>query len=128
MNIAETKVIIPIIYIIDDDDLVRKALQRLIRSTGFEAKTFATAEEFLDSGFREQNVCLITDVKMPGLTGLELQQKLIARGYKIPVIFITGFDEEEIRKKVKRAGAFGYFSKPLDDQALLDSIKWALSK
>ena len=125
---AGTEAIKPIVYIVDDDEFVRRAIQRLIRSAGLEAETFATAEEFLDCGFRDQNACLIADVKMPNHTGLEIQQKMIARGYNLPVIFITGFDAEEIREKVKRAGAIGYFSKPIDDQALLDTIKWALSK
>ncbi len=128
MKTAESEEIKPIVYIVDDDVLVRRATQRLIRSVGLDAWTFATAGEFLDYGFRDQHACLITDVRMPNLTGLDLQQKIIARGYNLPVIFITGFDAEEIREKVKRAGAVGYFSKPIDDRALLDTIKWALSK
>ena len=128
MKTAEAEAIKPIVYIVDDDEFVRRAIQRLIRSEGFEAETFATANEFLDYGFRDEHACLIADVKMSNLTGLDLQQKLISRGYNLPVIFITGFDAEEIREKVKRAGAIGYFSKPIDDQALLDTIKWALSK
>ena len=128
MRTAVSEEIKPIVYIVDDDILVRRAIQRLIRSAGLEAETFATAHEFLDCGFRDQNVCLIADVRMPNLTGLNLLQKLNAKGYKLPVIFITGFDTKEIRKKVKRAGAVGYFSKPIDDQALLDTINWALSR
>ncbi len=123
-----TEAIKPVVYIVDDDEFVRRAIQRLIRSEGFEAETFATANEFLDCGFRDEHACLIADVKMSNLTGLDLQQKIIARGFNLPVIFITGFDADEIREKVKRAGAIGYFSKPIDDQALLDTIKWALSK
>ncbi len=128
MKTTETEAIKQIVYIVDDDDLVRRAIQRLIRSAGLEAETFATAQEFLDYEFRDQHACLIADVKMPNLTGLDLQQKMIARGYNLPVIFITGFDADEIREKVKKAGAVGYFCKPIDDQALLDTIRWALSK
>ncbi len=128
MKKAGTEAIKPIVYIVDDDMLVRRAIKRLIHSAGLEVETFASAEEFLDCGFRDEQTCLIADVKMPKLTGLDLQKKLIARGHNLPVIFITGFDAEEIREKVKKAGAVGYFSKPIDDQALLDTIKWALSK
>lgn len=128
MKTAETEAIKPIVYIVDDDVLVRRAIQRLIQSTGLEAETFASAQEFLDFEFRDKNACLIADVKMPGLTGLELQQKMLARGYELPIIFITGYDTEQTRELAKRSGALGYFCKPVDDQALLDTINWALSR
>lgn len=128
MNKDNSVEIRPVVYIVDDDAMVRKAIQRLISSTGLEALSFATAEEFLEHKIRDQQACLIADVQMPKFTGLELQQKIISGGYDLPVIFITGFDNEEIREKVKRAGAVGYFCKPIDDRALLDTIKWALSK
>jgi len=118
----------PIVYIVDDDASVRKSLTRLMVSAKLEARSFASANEFLDSGFRDQNACLIADVKMPGLTGLELHQKIIDLGYDLPVIFITGYDTEQIREQAKKSGALGYFSKPIDDQALLDTINWALSR
>ncbi len=118
----------PIVYIVDDDASVRKSLKRLMVSAKLEARSFASANEFLDSEFRDEHACLIADVKMPGLTGLELQEKIIARGYELPVIFITGYDTEQTREQAKRLGALGYFSKPIDDQALLDTINWALSK
>ena len=117
-----------IVYIVDDDISVRKAMKRLIRSADMEAKTFASTPEFLSSKFQEQNACLIVDVKMPGQSGLELQEKLIARGSKLPVIFITGFDSPASRDQAKKAGAAGYLKKPVDDQALLDTIQWALTK
>ncbi len=128
MKAAEPEAIKPVVYIVDDDVLVRRAIQRLIRSVGLEAWTFATAREFLDYGFRDEHACLIADVKMPGLSGLELQQKLLARGYELPIIFITGYDTEQTRELAKRSGALGYFCKPIDDQALLDTINWALSR
>ncbi len=128
MKAAEPEEIKPVVYIVDDDVLVRRAIQRLIRSVGLEAWTFATAREFLDYGFRDEHACLIADVKMPGLSGLELQQKLLARGYELPIIFITGYDTEQTRELAKRSGALGYFCKPIDDQALLDTINWALSR
>lgn len=118
----------PIVYIVDDDLSVRKAMMRLMVSAELDARSFASANEFLDSGFRDQHACLIADVKMPGLTGLELNIKMIARGYELPVIFITGYDTEQTREQAKRSGALGYFCKPIDDQALLDTINWALSR
>ena len=118
----------PIVYIVDDDASVRKGLIRLMDSEKLEARSFASANEFLDSEFRDQRACLIADVKMPGLTGLELQQKMLARGYELPIIFITGYDTEQTRELAKRMGALGYFCKPVDDQALLDTINWALSR
>lgn len=118
----------PIVYIVDDDAAVRKALMRLMASAKLKARSFASAIEFLDSGFRDQHACLIADVKMPGLTGLELQQKMLARGYDLPVIFITGYNTDQTREQAKKSGALGYFSKPIDDKALLDTINWAFSK
>jgi len=128
MNTTDCKEIKPIVYIVDDDAMVRRAIQRLINSVGLDVKTFATTDEFLKHEIRSDAACLIADVKMPKMSGLELQEKLISGGYTLPVIFITGFDNEEIREKVKKAGAVGYFSKPIDDRALLDTIKWALSR
>jgi len=118
----------PIVYIVDDDAAVRKALMRLMASAKLEARSFASANKFLNSRFRDEHACLIADVKMPGLTGIELQQKMIDRGYDLPVIFITGYDTEQTREQAKGSGALGYFSKPIDDQALLDTINWALSR
>jgi CheY-like chemotaxis protein len=92
-----------------------------------EVKTFKAAEDFLKCQVRERNACLISDIKLKGLSGLELQQQLAERGTKMPVIFLTAFDSNEIRQQAKQAGAAGYFRKPVDDQALLDTIHWAMS-
>jgi len=118
----------PIIYIVDDDDSIRRAMKRLIRSVGMDVEVFASAQEFLDSKHRTHDACVIVDIKMPGMSGLELQEVLLARGFQLPVIFITGFDSPETRDQAKKAGAAGYFRKPIDDQALLDTIQWALTK
>ena len=118
----------PIIYIVDDDDSIRRAMKRLIRSVGMDVEVFASAQEFLDSKHRNHSACMIVDIKMPGMSGLELQDELRARGSHLPVIFITGFDSPETRDQAKKAGAAGYFRKPIDDQALLDSVQWALAK
>jgi len=116
-----------IVYIVDDDDSVRGAIKRLIRSAGLEAQTFASGDDFLKSKFRDQNACIVADVRMPGMSGLELHKKLFGRGFNLPVIFITGFDDTETRSQARKSGAFGYFRKPVDDQALLDAIELALS-
>jgi FixJ family two-component response regulator len=117
----------PEIYIVDDDASVRRAMERLIRSAGMEVRTFSSAQEFLDFESVNQKACLIVDIKLQGMSGLELQKELRTRGSDLPVIFITGFDSPETREQAKNAGAAGYFRKPLDDQALLDTIQWALA-
>jgi FixJ family two-component response regulator len=122
------KQINPVIYIVDDDTSVRRAMKRLIRSTGMEVWTFASAQKFLAFNYRNHNACMIVDIKLKGKSGLELQEKLRSIGSDLPVIFITGFDSPETRHQAKKAGAAGYFRKPIDDQALLDSIQWALAK
>jgi len=91
-----------------------------------EVKTFEAAEDLLKCQLREQNTCLISDIKLKGLSGIELQQQLAERGIKIPVIFLTAFDSNEIRQQAKQGGAAAYFRKPVDDQALLDTIRWAI--
>jgi len=120
----ETKISV---YVVDDDASVREALRMLLMSADMEVNTFKSAEDFLKCQVRKRNACLISDIKLKGLSGLELQQKLAERGTKMPVIFLTAFDSNEIRQQAKQAGATGYFRKPVDDQALLDTIYWAIS-
>ena len=115
-----------LIYIVDDDASVRQALEMLLFSAGMEALTFESAEDFLEYEPRKENVCLIADIKMQGLSGFELQEKLVERGIKIPVIFLTAFDSKESREQARRGGAVSFFRKPVDDQALLDAIQWAI--
>ncbi|MHC4712705.1 MAG: response regulator transcription factor [Planctomycetota bacterium] len=118
----------PIVYIVDDDESVRRGLSRLMHSAEIESVAFASAAEFLESSYRDSNACLVVDVRMPGMTGLELQRELSARATKIPVIFITAYDTEETREEAKRIGALGYFRKPVESHALLDAIEWALAR
>ena len=121
----ETRIII---YVVDDDPSVRNALEMLLTSAGMDVQTFVNAEDFLKHEIRVENTCLVTDVKMGGVSGLALQQRLLEDGIKLPVIFLTAFDSSESRYRAKKAGAAGYFRKPVDDQALLDTIHWALSR
>ena len=121
----ETKITV---YVVDDDASVRHALKLLLNSANMEVVTFKSAAECIEYELNEANSCLIADIKMPGTDGLELQRMLTNRKIKIPVIFLTAFDTEETREHTKRAGAAGYFRKPVDDQALLDAILWAVNR
>jgi FixJ family two-component response regulator len=114
------------IAIVDDDDSIRSALQGLLHSAELPAQSFASAEEFLKSGQRHQIACLIADIRMPGMSGLELQAKLNSERCKIPIIFITAHGDEKLRMQALRAGAVEFMAKPFDDEALLDSVRVAL--
>jgi len=116
-----------LIYIVDDDASVRKALELLFLSVDMEVRTFERGEDLLKEPIREERACLVAGMKMKGLSGLELQQELTNRGIRMPVIFLTALDSDATRKLAKQAGALGYLKKPVDDQALLDSIRWAMS-
>jgi FixJ family two-component response regulator len=114
------------IVIVDDDEDVRVATENLVRSYGLEAHAFASAEAFLQSAEVEHAACLITDVQMPGMGGIELQNTLMERGCKVPVIFITAFPEERLRRQVEAAGSLGFLSKPFDAERLMPCIEQAL--
>jgi FixJ family two-component response regulator len=115
-----------LVAIVDDDDLMRSALQGLLKSAGFPAQGFASSEEFLKSGRQHQTTCLIADIRMPGMSGLELQAKLNADHCRIPTIFITAHGDEKMRMQALRAGAVEFLAKPFDDEALLESVRAAL--
>jgi FixJ family two-component response regulator len=117
---------IPVISIVDDDASVREATKGLVRSLGYAAATFESAEEFLGSGRLRDTDCLITDVQMPGLSGVELQNRLIADGYLMPVIFLTAYPDEGIRERALRAGACGFLSKPFDEDNQIGCLSRAL--
>jgi FixJ family two-component response regulator len=117
----------PEIYIVDDDESVRRAMDRLLRSAGMEPRAFESAEDFFDFKHPVQNACLIVDIKMKGMNGLDLINEIEGRGLKLPVIFKTGFDSPEVREKAKMAGASSYFRKPVDELALLDATYWAVT-
>jgi len=117
----------PLVVIVDDDELMRSALQGLMKEAGFQALTFASAEEFLNSGEQQRTACLITDIRMPGMSGLDLQSKLNRDRIRIPIIFITALGDERMRMQALRAGAVEFLTKPLDDEALLNTVRAALN-
>jgi FixJ family two-component response regulator len=115
-----------VVAIVDDDDLMRTALQGLLKSAGLLAQSFASAEEFLRSGHQHDTACLITDIRMPGMSGLELQAQLNADHCRIPTIFITAHGDAKMRMQAMRAGAVEFLAKPFDDEALLESVRAAM--
>jgi FixJ family two-component response regulator len=115
-----------IVAIVDDDELMRGALQGLLKQAGLPSRVFASAEEFLDSGAQHLSSCLIADVRMPGLSGLDLQTRLNAEQIRIPIIFVTAHGDERIRMQALRSGAVEFLAKPFDDEVLLRSVRAAL--
>jgi FixJ family two-component response regulator len=116
------------VAIVDDDDLMRSAVQGLLKEAGFPARVFASAEEFLDSGQQHHTACLIADIRMPGMSGLDLQARLNAEQIRIPTIFITAHGDERMRMQALRAGAVEFLAKPFDDETLLESVRAALER
>jgi FixJ family two-component response regulator len=116
------------VYIVDDEPSVSTAYARLMRSANMSARTFASVEDFIRSDFTDENACVISDVRMPGISGLELPELLSRRGHRLPVILTTAHDTPETRELAHRVGAAAFFRKPVDDQALLDAIAWAVRK
>ena len=115
----------PMVFVVDDDDSVRKALTRLIQSVGIKVECFASAEAFLLRQRYEGPCCLVLDIRMPGLSGLDLQEKLTKANLTLPIIFITGHGTIPMSVRAMKAGAIDFLEKPFEDQALLDLIKHA---
>lgn len=118
---------IPVISIVDDDESVREALESLIKSVGYIAKVFPSAGDFLSSGQLDGTGCLILDVQMPGMTGLELQSRLTASKSRVPIIFISAHSDAEARARAFDAGAVGFLQKPFSEEALLNAINSSLA-
>ena len=112
-----------LVAIVDDDESIRNALQGLMKSVGLEARTFASAEDFLESNERRRTGCLISDIRMPGMSGLELQAALNAAENRIPTIFVTAHGDEKMRLQALRAGAKHFVDKPFDDEAMVASVR-----
>jgi FixJ family two-component response regulator len=116
----------PIVFVIDDDNSVRKALQRLVHSVGMKVETFTSAKEFLSRPPYAGPGCLVLDIRMPGLSGLDLQAELAKTGMTLPVVFITGHGTIPLSVRAMKAGAIDFLEKPFEDQALLDLIQHTL--
>jgi FixJ family two-component response regulator len=114
------------VAVVEDDESYRAALQRLLKSAGFQVRSFASAEDFLDSGQQHETACLIADIRMPGMSGLDLQAKLNADHCPIPIIFITAHGDEQMRLQAMRGGAVKFLGKPFDSAILLESVRVAL--
>lgn len=118
----------PVIAIVDDDESFRRATTSFVRSLGYGTASFDSAEAFLKSEHVSDADCLITDVQMPGMTGIELQDRLIAQGRYLPVIFITAFPEMRARAQALASGAIGFLAKPFDDRNLISCLNEALAR
>ena len=113
------------VYVVDDDESIRRALKRLLRAMGYHAVTFKSAEDFMEAPSFRGEGCLVLDIRLPGMTGLDLQEKLASLGAKYPVIFMTAHDNPEWRERARKAGALAYLKKPFDELALLRAIELA---
>ena len=116
----------PLISIVDDDALARDGIRELVDSLGYNSATFMSAEHFLEDGMIAETTCLITDLQMPGLSGLDLQQALRSQGYHTPVILITAYPNEKHRTRALGNGAVGFLSKPFDERSLIECLTVAI--
>ena len=118
----------PTVFVIDDDDMVRAAIQGMLKSVGLQSQTFATAQDFLRSQRPDGPSCLVLDVRLPGINGLDFQRQLAEAGLRIPIIFITGHGDIPMSVKAMKSGAIEFLTKPFRDQDLLDAIHQALDR
>lgn len=117
-----------IVFVVDDDASVRRSTERLVRALGFGIQTFASAREFLDNARIERPACLVLDVRMPGLSGLDLQRELAQRGVEIPIVFLTGHGDIPMTVRAMKAGAVEFLTKPVKSRDLLGAIRGALER
>jgi FixJ family two-component response regulator len=118
----------PIVFVVDDDESVCKALKRLMKSVGIKVRTLASAEDFLNQGCHNVPGCLILDVRIPGINGLELQEKLVESSSTMPIIFISAHEDVSVREQGLRAGAVAFLQKPFEDKTLLDAVYSAFGR
>ena len=116
-----------LISVVDDDSSLRNAIKRLINSIGLNVEGFASAEEFLGSGCYEDSACLILDVRLPGMSGMELHSRLIAANYRLPIIFISGHGDGDLRSQALEAGAVEFLQKPFSEQAMFNALYLSLA-
>ena len=117
-----------VVALVDDDESIRSALQGLMKVAGYRTIAFASAEDFLNSGDKEHIGCLIADIRLPGMSGLDLQSQLNTDHHKIPIVFITAHGDERMRLQALRAGAVEFLAKPFDDTALLEQVRAAFNE
>ena len=117
---------VPLIAIVDDDDALRNSLDNLLRSVGFRVQGFASAEAFLQANHAHETACLILDVRMAGMNGLELQRQLVAANWRIPIVFVTAYADDDARERALAAGAVAFLYKPCREEDLLHAIDAAL--
>ena len=117
-----------LISIVDDDESSRRAIANFINSLGYAAVAFGSAEDFLKSGRLDSTACLISDVQMPGMSGIELQDRLLARGYRLPIIFITAYPEASARERALASGASGFLTKPFNEEKLISHLDDVLAE
>ena len=115
----------PIVFVVDDDESVRRSLGRLIRSEGFEVRLFDSSEEFLAAVTPTRRACVVLDVSMPHISGIEVQHRLNERGIRMPVIIVSARDDDLTRRRARQCGAKFFFRKPVDERTLVDAIDWA---
>jgi FixJ family two-component response regulator len=118
----------PVVFVVDDEPAVRISLKRLLRSIGLEARTYASAQEFLHSDFPDAPACLVLDVRLPGLSGLDLQQELGAANIDLPIIFVTGHGDIPMSVRAMKAGAVEFLTKPFREQDLLEAIQRGIER
>ncbi len=117
-----------LVYVIDDDESMRRAFRLLFQSAEFDVQAFCSAEEFLESSSLSDSSCIILDMRMPGMTGLDLQKELASRKIRIPVLVVSAYDDRQTRDLARALGAVAFFRKPVDDRALIDAIEWAMGE
>jgi FixJ family two-component response regulator len=118
----------PLVAVVDDDESVRESLPDLLREFGFSARAFSSAEEFLRSDAARRSSCLVLDIAMPGMNGLDLQRELARRGLAIPIVFITAHKDEDVCARAFAQGAAGFLHKPFSDMALLEALRKAVPR
>jgi FixJ family two-component response regulator len=116
----------PLVAIVDDDELFRRSVERVVGSAGFRVETFGSAEDFLDRGNLDGTACAILDMRLPGLNGFDLQRRLISRRRPIPIVFVSAHDDAVMRANALRAGAIAFLKKPFDNNTLLDALHRAI--
>ena len=116
----------PLVAIVDDDDLFRRSIERLVRAAGFRVEAFGSAEEFLERGSLDRTACAILDMRLPGMNGLDLQQRLITTSRPMPIVFVSAHDEAVMRANAFKAGAIAFLKKPFDNITLLNALQRAL--